>query len=143
MVPSDCEDVLSLWRETEGVGLSEGDDNAGIKFYLERNPGLCFVVRDAANALIGAVLGGHDGRRGFLYHLAVARHMRGRGIGRTLVQKCLNGLRSAGIRKCTILVYADNESGKQFWRDLGWHARADLEPMQVAIPPKRPAKRVR
>ncbi len=137
MVISDYEEIMSLWRNTEGIGLSEGDEISGIRLYLRRNPGLCFVAREAAGKLIGAVLCGHDGRRGFLYHLAVARNMRHQGLGRRLVDKCLTALRSAGIQKCTILVYADNEKGKRFWRKLGWKERTDLEPMQVSIPARR------
>jgi ribosomal protein S18 acetylase RimI-like enzyme len=141
MVIGDYSDIMSLWRNMEGVGLSEGDEKSGIRLYLRRNPGLCFVARDAAGNLFGAVLCGHDGRRGFLYHLAVAGNMRHQGIGRQLVDKCMAALRSEGIRKCTILVYADNEKGKQFWRKLGWNERADLEPMQTAIPARRAKRR--
>ena len=133
MVIQDYDELIALWRATEGVGLSEGDEKSGIEFYLRRNPGLCFVARNAANKLIGAVLCGHDGRRGFLYHLAVARNLRQQGIGRKLVDACLAALRSEGIQKCTILVYANNEEGKKFWRNLGWNDRLDLQPMQVAI----------
>src|SRR5579859_4691820 len=93
MVIGDYTDLMSLWRNTEGVGLSEGDEKSGIRLYLRRNPRLCFVARDAAGKLIGAVLCGHDGRRGFLYHLAVSQNMRHQGIGRQLVDKCLAALR--------------------------------------------------
>ena len=143
MVIGDYGEIMRLWRNTEGVGLSEGDEKSGIRLYLRRNPGLCFVARDGAGKLIGAVLCGHDGRRGFLYHLAVARTMQNQGIGRALVDKCVAALRSEGIRKCTILVYANNEKGKQFWRNLGWKERADLEPMQAAIPMRRSKRQAR
>jgi ribosomal protein S18 acetylase RimI-like enzyme len=138
MVTDDYDEVIVLWRGTEGIGLSEGDDRSGIELYLRRNPGLCFVVRDAEKRLIGAVLCGHDGRRGFMYHLAVARNARKLGLGRKLVDTCLAALRSEGIEKCTILVYSNNAEGKSFWRNLGWKERADLQPMQMAISRARP-----
>src|SRR5579859_980950 len=142
MVLGDYDEIMALWRDTEGVGLSEGDEKSGIKLYLQRNPKLCFVARDNEERLVGAVLCGHDGRRGFLYHLAVAKSARNQGLGRKIVDRCVEALRTEGIRKCTILVYRDNDEGKRFWRKLGWKERSDLEPMQIAIAanrPKRPA----
>jgi len=139
MVQGDYDEVVALWRTTEGVGLSEGDDQAGIEQYLRRNPGLCFVAHDSTGKLIGAVLCGHDGRRGYMYHLAVAQNARNQGLGRKLVESCLTALRLAGIQKCTIFVFAHNAEGKKFWHKLDWKERADLQPMQVSIstaPPK-------
>ena len=75
--------------------------------------------------MIGAVLCGHDGRRGYLNHLAVARDHRGRGIGRALVAASLARLRAIGIGRCNLLVFEDNAQGKEFWRHLGWQERAN------------------
>jgi ribosomal protein S18 acetylase RimI-like enzyme len=114
-----------LWAAVEGVGLSQADSPAGIAQYLRRNPGLSFVAHDNGQ-LVGAVLCGHDGRRGYLHHLAVAESHRGRGIGRTLVYRCLDALRSIGIAKCHLFVFATNYAAIGFWESSGWERRNDL-----------------
>ncbi len=121
--------VLDLWKKTAGVGLNEGDDPAGLAAYLDRNPGLSLIATDGTQ-VVAAVLCGHDGRRGFLNHLAVLPEYRQRGLGRSMVERSLAGLRSAGIPKCSIFLYADNDSGEQFWQRCGWSVRSDLKVLQ-------------
>ena len=133
MQARDVPPVLDLWRRTPGVGLNEGDDPAGLAVFLARNPGLSLVARHGER-IVAAVLCGHDGRRGYLYHLAVAEEYRGRGLGTSLVERGLAGLAAAGIPKCTIVLYADNESGERFWRRRGWSVRTDLKVLQHAVP---------
>jgi ribosomal protein S18 acetylase RimI-like enzyme len=99
MTPDDLPEVIELWTRTEGVGLNESDSVPALTIFLARNPGLSCVVRDGAK-IVGAVLCGHDGRRGFLYHLAVAAEYRGRGLGTALVEQCLAGLAELSIQKC-------------------------------------------
>jgi hypothetical protein len=74
---ADYDTVLALWRSCEGIGLSDSDTREAIATYLARNPGLSLVATDADGVIVGAVLGGHDGRRGYLHHLAVAPAHRG------------------------------------------------------------------
>ena len=120
------EDVLRLWHRCEGVGLDKKIDNKNkAAIYLARNPGLSFVALDKQK-VIGAVLCGHDGRRGYLYHLAVADEFRNKGAGRRLVQKAVSKLRSIGIRKCHAFVFRDNVKGNKFWKRMGWTQRNDL-----------------
>ncbi|HEX8246282.1 MAG TPA: GNAT family N-acetyltransferase [Longimicrobium sp.] len=121
----DVAEALELWTATEGVGLRGADSPAELRRYLVRNPGLSLVAREEGR-MVGAVLCGHDGRRGYLHHLAVAASHRRRGIGRALVERCMDGLRGAGIFKCHLFVYHHNASGQAFWRSIGWHARDDL-----------------
>jgi putative acetyltransferase len=125
----DLEPVLALWAETEGVGLNESDSPEQLQAYLLRNPGLSLVARDG-NRLVGAVLCGHDGRRGYLHHLAVTPGYRKRGLGRQMVETCLASLTGLGIRKCNVFLYADNELGEQFWKRCGWSKRSDLQILQ-------------
>jgi len=131
MTINDYDDVLALWQQCEGIWLHPhaGDGREGIARYLERNPGLSLTAR-VDGALAGAVLCGHDGRRGGLHHLAVATAYRGQGIGRALVERCLTALVAQGIARCNILVVAENKSGLQFWRRLGWSERGGLVSMQ-------------
>jgi ribosomal-protein-serine acetyltransferase len=131
MNPADLKEALSLWNETEGMGLSPEETEPMLAAFLARNPGLSAVARSADGSLAGAVLAGHDGRRGFLYHLAVTPAHRGKGGGRALAAFALAGLRAAGIARTSLLVYANNESGQAFWRQLDWEARNDLVLMQT------------
>jgi ribosomal protein S18 acetylase RimI-like enzyme len=128
MTMADYESAMTLWEKTEGIGLSQADSRENIGRFLSRNPGLSFVAIEDGT-LVGAVMSGHDGRRGFLYHLAVAPEQRRRGTGRLLVEACLKELAKQGMQKCHIFVLADNESGKRFWRGTGWYERFDLTAM--------------
>ena len=133
MCVADLPDALALWNSTEGMGLTEDETEPMLAKFLARNPGLSAVLREPDGSLLGAVLAGSDGRRGFLYHLAVAPAGRGRGAGRELVEFALAGLRAAGIARALILVYSSNEAGKAFWRKLGWEAREDVRMMQKKL----------
>jgi putative acetyltransferase len=86
---------------------------------------MSFVAREGGK-LVGAVLCGTDGRRGYLHHLAVAAELRGRGVGRSLVERCLDALARIGVTRCHIFVYARNTEGQKFWDRLGWYRRDDL-----------------
>ena len=78
---ADYDTVRSLWENTEGIGLNESDTSAAVALFLERNPGLSLVALSPTGEIVGAVLCGHDGRRGYLHHLAVVKAARGRGLG--------------------------------------------------------------
>lgn len=128
MTMADYDSAMELWRKTEGIGLSQADSRQNIERFLSRNPGLSFVAFDNGT-FVGAVMSGHDGRRGFLYHLAVAPDHRRKGTGRLLAEACLKGLEAQGMRKCHIFVKAKNEDGKRFWRSSGWQERFDISAM--------------
>lgn len=125
MVIEDFAEVHKLWSVTDGVGLTDCDTPEGIASYLKRNPGMSFVAREAGG-LVGAVLCGTDGRRGYLHHLAVAAEHRTKGIGRAMVDRCLDALARTGVTRCHIFVYARNTEGQKFWDRLGWYRRDDL-----------------
>lgn len=125
MTIDDYEQAYQLWQACPGVGLSSADSREAITAYLTRNPGMSFVAHDAEK-LVGTVMAGHDGRRGYLYHLAVAPSHRQQGIGEALVQHSLAAVEAAGIQKCHILVYGANESGRAFWEKCRWIERQEL-----------------
>jgi ribosomal protein S18 acetylase RimI-like enzyme len=132
MTAADLPPARQLWIETEGVELAEGDSVEDLKRYLLRNPGMSFVAV-AGERLVGAVLAGYDGRRGLLYHLAVARDQRGAGIGRALVERLLAALKNAGAVRMLILVARDNPAGEKFWSKQGWEALTFAEPMGLDL----------
>jgi len=137
MTIADYEAVLALWRVTEGVGLGESDGRDAIALFLARNPGLSRVTLDGAQ-IVGAVLCGHDGRRGYLHHLAVARTHRKLGLGKTLVDLCLADLAGLGIPKCNLFLFADHSAGAAFWKHNGWIVRPDLLVLQKPLAAGRP-----
>ncbi|PZD97266.1 GNAT family N-acetyltransferase [Paenibacillus sambharensis] len=122
MVIEDYPSLIELWNRTEGLAIGEADSEEAIDHYLQRNPGMSFVCADE-NKIIGTVMCGHDGRRGYLYHVAVDQDYRGRNLAQELVKRSLSRLSEEGIHRCHILVIADNEIGKHFWTKTGWNRR--------------------
>lgn len=130
---TDYQEAAVLWRAMPEIGLDDDADTPErIESYLARNPGLSFVARDRGQ-LVGAVLCGHDGRRGYLHHLAVQPAHRGMGIGRVLADKCLSALATIGIPRCNIFVFAENEEGKGFWEKTGWLTHEGLDLMYKGV----------
>lgn len=126
LTPADYHRIYALWQQTPGMGLNNLDDSPeGITRYLQRNPSTCFAAEEEGE-LVGVILSGHDGRRGFIYHLAVAETKQRRGIGSALLQAALQALRAEGIHKAALLVMANNAAGNAFWEQLGFTPRPDL-----------------
>lgn len=122
----DYDDMYALWLSCKGMGLNDVDDSReGISRFLDRNPDTCFAAVDN-DSLLGIILAGNDGRRGFIYHTAVASDCRGRGIGTALVNAALEALKSLGITKTALVVFKRNELGNAFWEKQGFTARDDL-----------------
>ena len=115
----DYDAALELWQRVEGLEIAEGDDKEGVAQFLARNPGLSRVATDGS-AIVGVALCGHDGRRGHIYHLAVDPAYQGRGLGKRLLDECLEGLRRAGLKRVIIMVADDNPSGREFWKRSGY-----------------------
>ena len=119
------EQVYSLWEACDGIGLSSADSRPNIEAYLERNPGLSLIAYDGPK-VVGTILGGHDGRRGYIHHLAVRSDYRHRGIGRMLVEKSLAALQLADIQKCHLFIFHNNTGAIDFWKSLDWTYRQDI-----------------
>ncbi len=122
---ADFSEIHALWSRTLGVGLSDADNRENIEKFLDRNMDMSFCY-EHDGMIIGTVLCGHDGRRGYIYHVVVAEEHRGKGIGRVLVAKCLHRLKEEGIHKCHLFVFGDNAIGNSFWRAAGWTKREDI-----------------
>jgi N-acetylglutamate synthase len=123
MTPADYTQAMALWQSSEGVRSAETREE--FIAYLDRNPGLS-VVAEEAGSLVAAVMGGHDGRRGYFYHLAVAKSHRRRGIARAMLERSLARMAAQGIRRASVFVVATNQEGREFWERLGWWYRDDL-----------------
>lgn len=128
MTIDDYDGVYQLWINTPGMGLNNLDDSKdGIRKYLLRNPKTCFVAEnDNDGEIIGVIMSGHDGRRGFIHHTAVKVSERGQGIGSTLLDHAMDALRNEGINKVSLVVFGRNETGNSFWEKRGFTKREDL-----------------
>ena len=128
----DYDEVLQLWQTVEGLEVAEGDGREGVAQFVTRNPGLSRVAIDSSK-VVGVAMCGHDGRRGHIYHLAVDPAYRRYGLGKRLVQECLDGLRQAGIMRAIILVADYNLGGAEFWKRAGWEDIPGAVPMGIDV----------
>ncbi len=126
MTMNDYEQIYDLWINTPGLGLNNLDDSKpGIEKYLKRNPDTCFVAEEEGK-IIGVILSGHDGRRGFIYHTIVHQDYRRYGIGKSLVTYALEALEQEGIHKVALVAFKRNEIANAFWEKMGFIERTDL-----------------
>lgn len=126
MTINDYDDVYALWMSCTGMGLNNLDDSRdGIDRFLKRNPETCFVASDN-NEIIGVIIAGNDGRRGYIYHTAVHSEYRKRGVGSSLTDAALSALKEQGINKAALVVFNKNTAGNDFWERIGFTTREDL-----------------
>ena len=128
----DYDAAFQLWQRVKGLEIAEGDDMESVAQFVVRNPGLSRVALDGS-AVVGVALCGHDGRRGHIYHLAVDPAYRRYGLGKRLVQECLDGLRRAGVVRAIILVADYNLGGAEFWKRAGWEDIPGAVPMGIDV----------
>ncbi|MEK1904570.1 MAG: GNAT family N-acetyltransferase [Pseudomonas sp.] len=127
IVPADHAALVALWRRTPGIRLRPEDAFTPFCAYLARNPGLSLAC-DIEGQLVGCVMAGHDGRRGYLQHLVVDEPWRGRGLAQALLDEVLTRLAALGIDKSHVFVLRDAQQSMDFWRaQRGWVAREDIQ----------------
>jgi len=132
----DYKEIIKLWKNTEGVGLSGNDDSKkSIKMFLKKNQNTCFVAKYKKKKIIGTIMAGNDGRRGHIYHLMVKPDHRKNGIGKKLLEKTEKSLQKEGIRKIFLVAFKENNSGNIFWEGNGYKIREDLNYRDKKIPP--------
>ena len=130
---TDYEKVYALWMSCKNMGFNDIDDSKeGIARFLERNPNTSFVAIEN-DELLGIILGGHDGRRGYIYHMSVAENQRKKGIGSSLVKKCLESFKNEKISKVALLVFKYNETGNAFWEKQGFILREDINYRNIGL----------
>lgn len=126
MVIEDYDQVRDLWMKIKGFGIRSVDDSReGVERFIKRNPGLS-VVAIEDNKVVGAILCGHDGRRGCLYHVCVDPAYRMHGIGKSMVVMAMNALKEEQINKVSLIAFTQNDIGNAFWNCIGWTKREDL-----------------
>ena len=126
MTIDDYEKIYELWISCVGMGLNNLDDSReGIERFLQRNPDTCFVA-ETENRIVGAIIVGNDGRRGYIYHTAVNPQYRKQGIAKSLVETAMAALQKQGINKAALVVFDKNEIGNVFWEKMGFTVRDDL-----------------
>lgn len=123
---ADYDQVYALWMRIRGFAMRSVDDSAeGVKRFIDRNPGIS-VVAEEAGRIVGAILCGHDGRRGCMYHVCVDPAHRRRGIGKAMVVFCMQKLEEESISKVSLIAFTENDIGNAFWNRIGWTQRQDL-----------------
>lgn len=126
MTIEDYEGVKALWLSIKGFAIRSIDDSEeGVTRFLNRNPGTSVVAVEDGK-IVGAILCGHDGRRGCLYHVCVAQEYRRQGIGKAMVVHCMEALKKEKINKVSLIAFTVNDIGNAFWRQIGWTKREDL-----------------
>lgn len=117
--------MCSLLHTTPGIRLRSADSREAMERYLARNPGMSFVARSGSR-VVGCVMSGQDGRRGYLYYLALAADFRRKGIASRLVATCLKKLAKRGIDKTHVQVVVESDDANEFWTNRGWQRRGDI-----------------
>lgn len=126
MAIEDYDEIYSLWMSCQGMGLNSLDDTKeGIAKFLERNPETC-LVSTVGEKIIGAILVGTDGRRGYIYHTAVHPDCRRQGVAKALVEVALSAVEKLGINKVALVVFGKNKIGNDFWQQMGFTTREDI-----------------
>ncbi|MCI5868018.1 MAG: GNAT family N-acetyltransferase [Dorea sp.] len=126
MTIEDYDQVRTLWMKIKGFGIRSVDDSReGIERFLKRNPATS-VVAEVDGKIVGAILCGHDGRRGCLYHVCVDEQYRMRGIGKAMVVFAMEALKKEQINKVSLIAFTKNDIGNAFWKEIGWTRREDL-----------------
>ena len=126
MTPDDYDKVYELWMSIQGFGIRSIDDSReGVERFLKRNP-TTSVVAEQNGRIVGAILCGHDGRRGCLYHVCVRKGYRRQGVGKAMVVACMEALRKEQINKVSLIAFTKNDIGNAFWNKIGWTEREDL-----------------
>ncbi len=122
----DYDEVYHLWKRIRGFGIRSMDDSKeGIDRFLKRNP-TTSVVAEEDGKIVGAILCGHDGRRGCLYHVCVDEAFRRHGIGKAMVVKTMEALKEERINKVCLIAFTSNDIGNAFWNTIGWTKREDM-----------------
>ncbi len=126
MTIEDYDGVSALWKTINGFAIRSVDDSReGVEAFLRRNP-TTSVVAEEDGKIVGAILCGHDGRRGCLYHVCVHKDYRRHGIGKAMVVKCMQELKNEKINKVSLIAFTKNDIGNAFWNCIGWTKREDL-----------------
>ena len=126
MTLNDYEEVHDLWMKIKGFAIRSIDDSKeGVERFLNRNPGIS-VVAEEDGKIIGAILCGHDGRRGCMYHVCVDPDYRLKGIGKSMVVFAMEALKKEKINKVSLIAFTKNDIGNAFWKEIGWTKREDL-----------------
>ncbi len=133
MTIKDYQGVHALWMSIKGFAMRSIDDSqAGLERFLKRNP-TTSVVAVSDNQIVGAILCGHDGRRGCLYHVCVREEYRRMGVGKAMVVHCMDKLRKEEISKVSLIAFTANDIGNAFWKQIGWTKREDLNYYDFAL----------
>jgi len=116
--------VRDLWGSA-GLEFRPGDELEDIRLKLQRDPDL-FLVAEIDSGIVGSVIGGWDGRRGWIYHLAVRPEDQRRGVGVSLIRELEGRLVHKGAKRVNAQVHNENEKSLEFFKALGYERQTHL-----------------
>ncbi|CAD6490855.1 MAG: Acetyltransferase YpeA [Candidatus Argoarchaeum ethanivorans] len=128
----DYEASIRFWESIDEIELDDSEGKQDFEFFLRRNKGMSFLALDKEE-VIGACLASHNGRRGFLDHLAIAPSHRRKGLGKMLVEKCLKVLQAEGIKRNYVFLFKENAEGRAFWEHIGWSQCDEYVMMSIQL----------
>lgn len=133
MQEEDYDQVKELWMSIKGFSIRSVDDSKeGVVKFLRRNSTTSVIAR-ADGRVVGSILCGHDGRRAGLYHVCVREEYRKHGIGKRMVEFCLQALKEEGLSKVSLVAFTNNDLGNAFWTNMGWTKREDLNQYEYTL----------
>ena len=118
------ETVINIWRKS-GISIGSSDTKEELERMLQRNPTL-FLIGKINKRIIGVVMGGSDGRRGYIHHLAIDPDCQRRGYGKMIVDCLIEKFRQMGVHKVHLFIEKYNIDVVKFYQNLGWEIREDL-----------------
>lgn len=128
----DYEALIRFWESIDEIELDDSEGKQDFEFFLRRNKGMSFLALDKEE-VIGACLASHNGRRGFLDHLATAPSHRRKGLGKMLVEKCLKVLQAEGIKRNYVFLFKKNAEGRAFFEHIGWSQCDEYVMMSIQL----------
>ena len=123
---ADYEALTAFWQTVPGVRLVDADSHPAIDRYLRRNPGMSFLAEDK-DEIVGSVFTGHDGRRGYLFHFAVAPNYRDFKLARELLKRSFEALQAEGISRCFGFILSGNDRAHTLAELTGWEPVTEFD----------------
>jgi ribosomal protein S18 acetylase RimI-like enzyme len=125
--------VIELWKKA-GISVGSSDTEDELEKMFQRNPEL-FLIGKEDEKLIAVVMGGFDGRRGYVHHLAVDPKYQKMGYGRQMMNILINRFINLGVHKIHLFIQKHNKKVFKFYKNLNWEIRDDIIMMSF-IPDK-------
>lgn len=124
-------ELVRLWSSFPGNAITGADSPKEFEAFLAKNGSFCFTACED-DEVVGSVMAGSDGRRGYVYHLAVRADHQRKGFGGALMRRVEDALLKSGLEKIHLFIFSDNPA-IAFYEKSGWHVRNDITVMSRVL----------